>query len=90
MYEKMLAEKNVDKQLLEVQRVLQKYTVHHLPDEEKKRVKENQRMGELRDRYDELKFCKLNSTAMESYDKYMNVRGMLKKRIFKLPDNPVK
>ena len=30
----------------------------------------------------------IGSEALESYDRYMNVQGMLKKKHFKLPENP--
>ena len=44
---------------LAVQSVLKKYQTKHLPPEEQARIKKNQRMGELRERYEELKFCKV-------------------------------
>ena len=52
-------------------------------------MKHNDRMGELREKYEELKFCKIGDKAMDSYDKYMNVNGITKKHISKILENPV-
>jgi hypothetical protein len=46
------------------------------------------RIGELRERYEELRWCKVKDPTMESYDRYMNVQGMLKKKPFKPDENP--
>jgi hypothetical protein len=34
-------------------------------------MKLNERLGELREKYEELKHCQIGSKAMDSYDKYM-------------------
>jgi hypothetical protein len=52
-------------------------------------MKLNDHIGELRERYEELKFCQIGNKAMESYDKYMNINGINKKYIAKIEDNPV-
>ena len=49
-----------------------------------------EKFGELRERYEELRWCKVKDGTMESYDRYMNVQGMLKKKEFKFDDNPQK
>ena len=49
----------------------------------------NDRIGELRDRYEELKYCQIGNKAMESYDQYMVINGINKKYVAKIEDNPV-
>ena len=48
------------------------------------------KIGELRERFEELKFCKLGDQTMHSYDRYMNVQGFLKKKYIKPSENPIK
>ena len=67
--------------------MLQKYNTNHLSKEQTELKKYNQRIGELRERYEELRWCKVQDPTMESYDRYMNVQGMLKKKPFKPDEN---
>ena len=65
-------------------------TVHTSKNiKEQEITKINDRMGELRERYEELKFCSIGNKAMDSYDKYMIVNGINKKYVAKIEDNPV-
>jgi translation initiation factor 2 beta subunit (eIF-2beta)/eIF-5 len=72
-----------------VQDVLKKYTKTFMSPKEQEITKINDRMGELRERYEELKFCSIGNKAMDSYDKYMMVNGINKKYVAKIEDNPV-
>lgn len=69
--------------------VLKKYTKVYLSPKEQEIMNLNDHMGELRERYEELKFCQIGNKAMDSYDKYMNINGINKKYIAKIEDNPV-
>lgn len=78
----------MSKQERQVKAVLKKYNKIHLSKEELAQRKYNDRIGELRERYEELRWCKIRDSQMESYDRYMNVQGMLNKKPFKPEENP--
>jgi hypothetical protein len=83
LYEIMLSP--IDRQ---VRAVLNKYCTRGISDEEKEKRRYKDRIGELRERYEELRYCKVEDGTMESYDRYMNVHGILKKKDFEIGENP--
>jgi hypothetical protein len=52
-------------------------------------MKVNDHIGELREKYEELKFCQIGNKAMDSYDKYMVINGINKKYVAVIEENPV-
>lgn len=60
-----------------------------MPAKERKIKEREDRIGLLRERYEELKHSQIGDSAMNSYDRYMNVQGMLKKKAQKIDSNPV-
>ena len=46
---------------------------------QKARKERDDRIGLLRERYEELKHSNIGDKAMNSYDRYMNVQGINKK-----------
>ena len=51
-----------------------------MPEWQRKIKERDDRIGLLRERYEELKHSNIGHSAMNSYDRYMNVQGMLKKK----------
>ena len=57
------------------------------PEHELKKIQRVERLGCLRERYEELKFSKLGDEVMEQYDRYMNIQGITKKHQPQIEDN---
>lgn len=69
-----------ERQLDEVQEIMKKYTTMDMSKKEKAIKERDDRIALLRERYEELKHSHIGDGAMNSYDRYMNVQGMRKKK----------
>ena len=58
---------------------MKKYTTIDMTKKQKARKERDDRIGLLRERYEELKHSNIGDKAMNSYDRYMNVQGINKK-----------
>lgn len=70
----------------EVRAIMRRYTTIELSKKERAVKERKDRIGLLRERYEELKHSQLGDKAMNSYDRYMNVQGMLKRKVQKVED----
>lgn len=89
---KRLREKNKtqdERQDDEIQAILRKYTYDALPDGERKMKEHQDKISELRLKYEELKWSRIHEKAMFQYDKFMRVQGIGKKHQAKSPENAV-
>lgn len=59
---------------------MRKYTTIEMSKKDRTMKERDDRIGLLRERYEELKYSSIGDGAMNSYDRYMNVQGMLKKK----------
>ena len=73
----LMADRRQQQQVMEI---LKKYTTIDLTEKQIKKKQRDEKIGLLRERYEELKFSQLGDKVMNSYDRYMNVQGMLKKK----------
>ena len=69
-----------------VREVIKKYNKKELPPA----VLERMKLGELREKYEELRQCPLGTKTMKQYDHFMNVQGFLKQKYNKPIENPIK
>ena len=69
-----------DRQQEEVHEIMRKYTTIEMSKKDRRMKERDDRIGLLRERYEELKYSSIGDGAMNSYDRYMNVQGMLKKK----------
>lgn len=58
-------------------------------EDERKQYEDRTRLSELRARYQELRWCKINESAMKEYAQFMDIKGMNKLPISKTTENPV-
>ena len=73
----------------QVDTIMKRYTTIKMTKAERQLKERNDKIGLIRERYEELKHSAVGDQAMNSYDRYMNIQGLLNKKLKKVQGNSV-
>lgn len=83
------SKKKVDKTQAEIDQILLKYKSKFATVADKKIYEHRMHMADIRDRFGELKQCRINEAAMLQYNEYHLSTGITKTPYIKPAENPI-